>query len=97
MNSKIAVLILLIVGITAACCLILFYKSSTDSAVTYHQLIHRNKEVFLKNYNPCARGPCGDLAYPIGEVQSEKSDVTKTVICACPDGRTYQTDYRIPY
>jgi hypothetical protein len=96
MNSKIALLILLIVALIAIAGLVLFYKSTTGAA-TYHQLIHRNPEVFLPQYNVCARGPCGAQAFQIGEVQSEESPVTKTAICSCPNGKTFQIDYRNPY
>lgn len=97
MNSKIALLILLIVGIIAVAGLVLFYKASTGGAATYNQVIHRNPEVFLPYYNVCARGPCGNLAVQIGGVQSEESPVTRTAICQCPDGKSFQTDYRNPY
>ncbi|MBW3004983.1 hypothetical protein KY310_04075 [Candidatus Woesearchaeota archaeon] len=96
MNSKIALLILLIVAIIAVAGLVLFYKSTTGAA-TYQQLIHRNPEVFLPYYNVCARGPCGAQAVQIGEVQSEESAVTRTAICSCPNGQSYQIDYRKPY
>jgi len=96
MNSKIALIILLIVAIIAATGLFLFYKSTTGAA-TYQQIIHRNPEVFLPRYDVCARGPCGAQARQIGEIQPEESDVTKTAICQCPDGRTYQIDFRHPY
>lgn len=103
-EQKTALITIAVIAIIAMSGIVLMLNSQPQGAVTvtnakatYHQLIHRNKEVYLPYYNVCARGPCGAEARQIGEVQSEENPATRTAVCTCPDGRTFQTDYRAMY
>ena len=90
-------IILLTVLVFAIIGLVLFFKTSSEGAVTYQQVIHRNKEVYMPYYSPCARGPCGTDAIEIGEMQMGEITFGKNAICQCPDGTTFQTDKYSPY
>lgn len=94
MDKKITLLIIAIVAIIG---LAVLFKSGTQGAVTYQQIIHRNDAVYMTYYNACARGPCGDQAIPLALVQVGEITFPKNILCLCPDGSKYQIDYGRPY
>ena len=94
---KTTTLVLLLVVIVAIIGLVLLFKTGSEGAVTYQQVIHRDNAVYLEYYNVCARGPCGTAATQIGHVQPGEPNFLGNALCECPDGRIFQIDYHKPY
>ena len=91
------IIVLLVIAIFAIIGLVLFFKTSSQGAVTYQQLIHRDNAVYLNYYNVCSRGLCGDQATQIGHVQTGEPNFLGNALCECPDGRRFQIDYHRTY
>lgn len=89
--QKIAVSILAIIAIIAIIGIVLFFRVEREAAVTYQQLIHRDYAV-VADFSICDYGPCGKAAIYLGD-----DLLAGNAVCQCPDGSTYQTDYRRPY
>lgn len=89
--QKISISILAIVAIIAIIGLIFFFRAQSEAAVTYQQLIHRDYAV-VADYSVCDNGPCGKAAIYLGD-----DLLVGNAVCQCPDGSTYQTDYRRIY
>jgi hypothetical protein len=90
-TKKFPIIILAIVAIIAILSLVFFFRVQKEAAVTYQQLLHRDYAV-VADYSICDNGPCGKSAIYLGDDLLEGN-----AVCQCPDGSTYQTDYRRTY
>ncbi len=98
-EKTIAITVLAIVAMIAACGYVLLYNSSTTLAV--YEQPSNNKPVFLltsayiKDFDLCKQFLCG--YYQQGYYgESEPATIvgveviTGNLVCGCPDGRTFQ-------